>query len=157
EAVRSLPTDVYALVIGRGSNNAVERTRQAAQHAGVGDRLIIAPQVDRIQDVMAISDVVLSLSTKAESFGRTVAEALALGRPVIGYDHGGVGEILARLYPQGRVPVGDGRILVERIRSFLADPPHVPDEQPFLKSRMQAETLRVYRELTEQTTCPEKP
>jgi glycosyltransferase involved in cell wall biosynthesis len=36
--------------------------------------------------------------------GRTVLEALAVGRPVVGWDHGGVGELLRQLFPQGAVP-----------------------------------------------------
>lgn len=39
-------------------------------------------------------DIVLSLSHFAESFGRTIAEAMATGRPVIAYDHGHPSELL---------------------------------------------------------------
>ncbi|MBV7266328.1 glycosyltransferase [Erythrobacter ani] len=40
------------------------------------------------KDAIRQADVVLSLSKFAESFGRTVAEAMAAGRPVICYDRG---------------------------------------------------------------------
>lgn len=40
------------------------------------------------QEALAQADVVLSLSKFAESFGRTVMEAMAAGRPVICYDRG---------------------------------------------------------------------
>ncbi len=39
-------------------------------------------------------DIVLSLSHFAESFGRSIAEAMAAGRPVIAYDHGHPSELL---------------------------------------------------------------
>jgi glycosyltransferase involved in cell wall biosynthesis len=42
---------------------------------------------------MAVSHLVCALSQQPESFGRTVLEAMALGKPVVGYDCGGVGEI----------------------------------------------------------------
>ncbi len=96
---------------------------------------------------MARAQVVLSLSTKPESFGRTVAEALALGTPVVGWDHGGVGEILARLYPAGRVPPGDEEALARVVEAALSEPAPVPDEQPFRLDRMQRETLRLYEGL----------
>ena len=38
-----------------------------------------------------------------------------LGRPTIGYDHGGVGEILADIYPAGRVAVGDTEAAANRL------------------------------------------
>lgn len=39
-------------------------------------------------EAISQADIVLSLSQFAESFGRTVVEAMAAGRPVICYDHG---------------------------------------------------------------------
>ena len=72
-----------------------------------------------MRDIYAISQLVLQLSNQPESFGRTVIEALALCRPVLGYAHGGVGELLAELYPEGRVPVGDTTRLVERAAELL--------------------------------------
>ena len=36
-----------------------------------------------------------------EAFGRTVIESIKLGVPVIGYDHGGVGEQLKHVFPSG--------------------------------------------------------
>jgi glycosyltransferase involved in cell wall biosynthesis len=44
-----------------------------------------------LREILAISDLVLSLSSKPESFGRTVLGALSMGVPVVGYAHGGVG------------------------------------------------------------------
>ena len=71
-----------------------------------------------MKEIYAISDVVLSLSSKPESFGRTVVEAVSLGRAVIGYDHGGVGETLSQLYPAGLVTLGDLNAVRERIVSL---------------------------------------
>ncbi|MFC6686080.1 glycosyltransferase [Marinobacter koreensis] len=73
----------------------------------------------------------LSLSTKPESFGRTVVEALGLGVPVVGYDHGGVGEVLAALYPQGRVPLGDKDALRNAVIGVLQDKTQSPCNDRF--------------------------
>jgi len=43
--------------------------------------------------------------------------------PVIGYDHGGVGEILDNLFARGRVPVHDQGAVVQRIEAFMHEPP----------------------------------
>lgn len=100
-----------------------------------------------LRDIFAVSDLVLSLSTKPESFGRTVLEALSLGRPVVGYDHGGVGEVLTRVYPAGCVPLGDPDALLARVAGLLHQPPPVPRSHPFTLSAMLERTLDVYREL----------
>ncbi|UWR28354.1 glycosyltransferase (plasmid) [Sulfitobacter sp. S223] len=44
------------------------------------------------------ADIVLSLSHVAESFGRTVLEAMAAGRPVICYDRGTPPELVGRVW-----------------------------------------------------------
>ena len=73
-----------------------------------------------IRDWMAASEIVFSLcSDPPEAFGRTVPEALHLGVPVIGWDHGGVQETLAGMFPKGAVTPGDRAALLERTRAFL--------------------------------------
>ena len=59
-----------------------------------------------MSEIYAVSDVVVSCSTKPESFGRTLIEALALEKPVIATAHGGALEIIrdgqnGLLFPPG--------------------------------------------------------
>jgi glycosyltransferase involved in cell wall biosynthesis len=53
-----------------------------------------------IRDVFSQCQLVLSLSTQPETFGRTVLEALSLGIPVVAWEQGGVGGDFARLPPR---------------------------------------------------------
>ena len=85
-----------------------------------------------MKEIYAISDVVLSLSSKPESFGRTVVEAVSLGRPVIGYDHGGVGETLSQLYTAGLVPL-DGLKEVKECIVSLNEGSLLPPKSPLTK------------------------
>jgi glycosyltransferase involved in cell wall biosynthesis len=100
-----------------------------------------------MREVYAVCDVVLSLSTQPESFGRTVLEPLSLGVPAIGYDHGGVGEILRALFPLGAIRYRDLAAAADRIADFARDRPAVPVEHPFSLDLMQRRTLDLYREL----------
>ena len=89
----------------------------------------------------------LQLSRKPEAFGRTVIEALAVGRPVAGWAHGGVGELLAQLQPQGAVPPFDAAALLACVRGLLASPPVPPATMPYTLQAMQDATLDLYRTL----------
>jgi glycosyltransferase involved in cell wall biosynthesis len=101
-----------------------------------------------IREVMSVSNLVCALSQQPESFGRTVLEAMALGKPVVGYDCGGVGELLGRLFPAGKVPLGDSRRLFEAVRSIIRDRPRPSSVgAPFTLQAMCGATLDVYREL----------
>ena len=97
-----------------------------------------------IKEVYSMSNLVVSLTTKPESFGRSVLEPLSLGIPVIGYDQGGVGEILERVFPKGRVATGDVAAVTQRAGEFIANPPTVARGNPFSLLRMQAQTLALY-------------
>lgn len=111
--------------------------------------VVLSPPRDDLREVLAHSRLVLQLSTLPESFGRTVIEALALGVPVLGYAHGGVGESLADHYPAGAVPLGDAAALEARARALLGGAHPVPDLHARLPTvtAMQAATLAVYAEL----------
>ncbi|MBT6277606.1 MAG: glycosyltransferase [Chromatiales bacterium] len=102
---------------------------------------------DDLRDIMSSSDAVVSVSTKPESFGRTVLEALALGTPVVGYAHGGVGEILDTIYPQGMVCPGDKTGLNERLCEALNTAPKIVTDHPFILAKMQSKTLALYHAL----------
>jgi glycosyltransferase involved in cell wall biosynthesis len=100
-----------------------------------------------LREVLAMSACAFSLTGEPEAFGRTTIEALSLGVPVIGYDHGGTGEILRSIFPSGVVPVGDIDVAAERCAEFLAKRPPVPVIHPYTVERMQAATLALYVEL----------
>lgn len=102
---------------------------------------------DDIRDVYAASGLVLSLASQPESFGRAVLEPLRLGVPTIGYDHGGVGEILAALYPEGRTRAADTMALFEKVAAFVRDTPPVPDRPLFDLREMLDKTLALYAEI----------
>ncbi len=48
----------------------------------------------KVAEIYALSRVVVSSSTKPESFGRTAAEALAMNVPVVATGHGGILDIV---------------------------------------------------------------
>lgn len=80
--------------------------QQQANELGIASDIIFLGHRSDLRELMAVSDIVMALSQQPESFGLTVLEALSLGRPVVGYDCGGVGELLNALFPTGKVPPG---------------------------------------------------
>lgn len=84
-----------------------------------------------LRDVICICDVVLSLAKAPACHDRTVQEALALGRPVAGYDHGVVGEVLDAFLPEGRVSPNDCAGIADRLEQWYAYRPHIYDSLPY--------------------------
>ena len=123
-----------------------ELEREAAS-LGIADAIAFTAPTDQIARAYAASDLVLQLSRKPEAFGRTVIEALSVGRPVLGWAHGGVGELLSQLQPSGAVAPFDAAALAHAARTLLARPPAPAATIPHTLRAMQESTLAVYAEL----------
>ena len=126
--LRARSIDARLLLLGArepGREAYVAEIEALARQHGVADVVAITPPRADVREMYAAAALVLQLSRQAESFGRTVVEALSIGRPVLGYAHGGVGELLAGLYPAGSVELGDSAHLAERAAQLLQAAPPV--------------------------------
>ncbi|WP_372382253.1 glycosyltransferase [Xanthomonas sp. NCPPB 1068] len=130
-----------------GREAYVRELEAEAARLGVAAAVAFTEPTARIAEAYAASDLVLQLSRKPEAFGRTVVEALAVGRPVLGWAHGGVDELLAELQPAGAVPAFDTAALHARALGLLQRPPAPPAVLPYTLQAMQSATLKVYDEL----------
>jgi glycosyltransferase involved in cell wall biosynthesis len=139
--------EVRLLLLGirePGREAYVDEIQQLAVKRGVADWVEMAAPRSDVRDVFAQSALVLQLSNKPEAFGRTVVEAVALCRPVLGFAHGGVGELLTELYPAGRVPPNDIPRLIERTAELLRLAPAIPPLESYRLADMQQATLALY-------------
>ncbi|MFT3761249.1 MAG: glycosyltransferase [Pseudoxanthomonas sp.] len=131
----------------RGREDYIAEMENEAAMLDVADAIAFTPPTARIAEAYAASDLVLQLSRKPEAFGRTVIEALSVGRPVLGWAHGGVGELLAELQPPGAVAPIDEAALLRAARSLLAQAPPPLATMPYTLCAMQDATLALYLEL----------
>ena len=115
--------------------------------------------VDHCNDMPAaymLTDVAVSASTDPEAFGRVIAEAQALGRPVIASDHGGARETVIEGETGWLTPPGDPDALAaalttalklnEPARRLMAYRAISNVRANFSKDAMCARTLDVYNE-----------
>lgn len=128
-----------------------------ARSLGVIDRIAWSPSRSDIRELLAAADLVLQLSSKPESFGRTVVEALAVGTPVAGYAHGGVGELLMELAPDGAVPVGDVDLLAARAAAAIGRRTVVQIPERYTLPAMQGATLNLYNDLVSTAAMGQEP
>ena len=137
--------DAQGLVVGGGRPRRIAALRELATRLDA-PVTFLGPR-DDVREIIAVSTLVVSTSMQPESFGRTVLEALRLGVPVAGFDHGGVGEILSDVFPPGRVPAGDMTRLTEIAACFLDSPPRVHKSDAYSLAAMQSSTIGLYEEL----------
>jgi glycosyltransferase involved in cell wall biosynthesis len=102
--MRDIP-DAHLVVLGNGPYQS--ELRELARRLGVGDRVRITqlPPGDRaaMARALAESSVVAALSDY-EAHPVAVMEALSVGRPVVGYDIAGIGDLVAQGWVRGVRP-----------------------------------------------------
>jgi len=144
--------DIHGLIVGgedpKRQEYAQELYKKVAE-SGLSDTVTFTGARSDIRDIFALSDIIFSLSTKPESFGRTVLEALCLGRPVLGYNHGGVGEILEACFPEGKIQTRNSTDLYNRSVDLLENMTTVEPFDKFRLQQMLQGTLDIYFQLAE--------
>lgn len=144
---------IHGLIVGDSDPRKaayLEEVRQLINTLGLQSHVTLTGHRSDVREIYSISRIVLCLSSKPESFGRTVAEAISIGTPVVGYNHGGVAEILAAGFPDGAVEFQNFGELRARVRQLLAAPgPTIPVINRFEKSVMQERTIRLYEAASE--------
>ena len=151
--------DIRCLLVGSSmgrDNYRKELEKTIARHSLNG----IVHLIDNCRDMPAaymLADVVVSASTDPEAFGRILAEAQAMGRPVVATDHGGALETVRPGETGWLVPPGKPEALAAAITEALEldsekretmareARKHVCDN--FTVKMMSDRTLEVYQQL----------
>lgn len=93
---KEIPNIVGLIVGGVRSDkeNYLNSLKSLIKELNLEENIIFTGSQSKIEQIYALSDVVISSSKKPESFGRAVAEAICMNKPVIATNHGGVKDII---------------------------------------------------------------
>lgn len=154
--LRSRGIPAHAVIVGetkKGKEAFRREAEEAFASAGLSRAVTWTGHRRDLRDVLCACDVTLSLTLQPESFGKTTLDALALGRPVAGYEHGGVGEQLDVFLPEGRVKTGDPAAMAEKLAAWYHNPPVPlsPVPPPYRRQDMIESHLSLYRQLISAT------
>ncbi len=135
-----------------GDGDDVPDLREQAAAAGLADRVELTGPLhgdDLVRAYQQACVVCLPSLTESESFGMTLVEAMACGRPVVASDVGGMPEVVRDGVDGLLVPPGDASALGDALLRLLDS----PDERERLGSngRDAAETTWDWRHTTATT------
>jgi glycosyltransferase involved in cell wall biosynthesis len=129
---------IHGLIVGEVDPRKaayLEEVRQLITALGLQEHVTLTGHRSDVREVYSISRIVLCLSSKPESFGRTVAEAISIGTG----------------FPEGAVEFQNFGELTVRVRQILSDPSlSMPIINRFEKSGMLERTIRLYEAASEQ-------
>lgn len=152
KALKEQGIPAHAVIVGetkKGKEALREEIAQAFAEAGLSADVTWTGHRRDLRDVLCVCDVTVSLTLQPESFGKTTLEALALGRPVAGYEHGGVGEQLDIFLPAGKVPTGNTDAMAALLSKWYHQrpTPKLPVAAPFRREDMIQSHIALYKEL----------
>lgn len=141
---------VHGLIVGGAETKKMaylDELKQLISNKGLDKYITLTGHRSDIREIFSQSNLTYSLSTDPEAFGRTSLEALYLGVPVIGWNHGGVGETLSTCYPQGRVEFTNMVDLLAKSEDLLKQPQKPQPTNELSLKLMCDSTLDIYQQL----------
>ena len=121
--LRVLP-EAWACVVGAppaGGEAYARELHDLARELGVSSRLVFPGFIADVPSILQLLDVVVHASVEPEPFGRVIAEAMAMRRPVIASDEGGPREIIEHGRTGLLFPQGNEAALADCVVSLLRD------------------------------------
>ena len=116
-------TNLAVVLAGDDEGRAgyMQELRQQCQRLGLSEgQVIFAGQCNDIPAATMLADVVVSASVEPEAFGRTMAEAAAMGKPIIASNIGAAPEIVLPGVTGWLVPPDDPDALADALQAALA-------------------------------------
>ena len=153
KALAKLPEDTILVCAGdpQGRESYVAELRKLAEKLGGAGRLRLPGHEPDMPAALMAADRVTTPSTDPEAFGRTAAEAQAMGRWVVASDHGGAVDVVDAGQTGALVPPDDpdalARALLGVPGTYNAEAARERIETRFSKAALQKETLCVYADV----------
>jgi len=110
--------NVVGLIVGGVRNDKemyLNLLKKLVKELDLEQNIIFTGSQSKIAEIYSLSDVVVSSSKKPESFGRAVAESIAMNTPVIATNHGGVKDIIIEDINGFFFEIGDEKVLSNKI------------------------------------------
>ncbi len=153
EKLHSEGIPAHAVIVGetkKGKESFRDEVVAVLKEKGMESYVTWTGHRTDLRDILCVCDVTLSLTLQPEAFGKTTLDALSLGRPVAGYEHGGVGEQLELFLPQGMVPACQAEAMADKLAEWYqygcpTPQPSVPP--PYRRENMIKAHLDLYRKL----------
>ena len=144
--------NIIGLIVGgvrSDKEDYLNSLKSLIKELNLEENIIFTGSQSKIEQIYALSDVIVSSSKKPESFGRAVAEAICMNKPVIATNHGGVKDIIIENVNGFFFDVADDKELADNILKsrVLKFDGYTYISNNFSLENMVNKTLEVYRNL----------
>lgn len=153
DVIRESDPNVLGLIVGgvnQGKEGYFRGLVDLVEELSLSDHISFTGSQSEVASIYALSDVIVSSSSKPESFGRAAAEAIAMCKPVVASKHGGVLDIVQPGENGCFFEVGDWQGLassIQQIRGLSSGKMHEYISGRFSLKQMVDKTVAVYQKV----------
>lgn len=165
--IQALPlmkhTNVMALFVGSAQGHETYRDQllQEAAALNLKDRIRCSPLCPDVPAAYKLADIIVCPSLVPEGFGRVIAEAQAMEKPIIASAHGAAVELVAPDITGWLVPPHDAHALAHALDQWCDLPQRDLEamgkrgrdfiQSAFTQDHMWSKTIAVYKEFVQNT------
>ncbi|MGG7073157.1 glycosyltransferase family 4 protein [Campylobacter sp. 9BO] len=152
EILRQKETKISLLIAGgvhAKKQKHFKELKELCKKLNIDENVKFLGSISEVAKIYKLSDVVVSLSIKPESFGRSIAEAIAINTPVVASNHGGVKDIIIEgkngyfFEPLNASELAEKILLAKELKfdgfNYIID--------KFSLDKMCKENIKIYKEL----------
>jgi glycosyltransferase involved in cell wall biosynthesis len=124
EIVHKKFPNIKGIIVGKtafGDEKYEEEIRRFLEVRGLGSKIVLLGYRRDVPALLNAMDIVVHASIEPEPFGRVVLEAMAMRKPIIATDSGGIRELITSGECGILVPMGDERAMAHAIEESIAD------------------------------------
>ena len=112
--------DFVCLFVGGTTNTRYSKSLyEKINQLGLGVNCKIVGHISEMKYIYKLSNVVINASLRPEGFGRTIAEAMAMERPIVAYDHGAVSEQMKNYDKNFKIKLNESSHMARAIDQIL--------------------------------------
>lgn len=124
EVVLDKYPNVYAMLVGgvfEGEEWRITELQEIIDNMKNKDRVIFSDYRKDTKNIYALYDIFVLPSTNPDPLPTVVLESMASGKPIVGYKHGGICEMVKHGYNGLLAQVGNSEDLASKISQILSD------------------------------------
>ena len=119
--VKAVVPGICCLIVGKGSEDYCKKLRQLVVELQLSSNVIFAGFQNNVADFVSIVDIFV-LPSLIEGFGIVLLEAMAMEKPIVATDVGGIPEVVVDGVTGLLVPPKHSKALAAAILQLLRDP-----------------------------------
>ena len=108
------------LIVGEGPQR--KNLERLIKQLGLEESVIMTGYRTDIPDILSITDISCLVSDSAEGVPQAVTQSLAMAKPTVGTNVGGIPELIVDGVTGYLIPPADSQVLAEKILALLRDP-----------------------------------